>query len=310
MEVSCVFLPYIFLLSTLQPTTFPACVLFILLFFQTRLPNKSPKQYIIQASFWAISCAFFCELLFLRQHYVSFIHVKNCYSFPLFPTIPSYAHTTVYQISVNRIGVFGYYRWFHYKYSCGYLLELIRFFPRYLLRSGIAKSRWWLSSFGCPWILMCPFSLSWMSPEGIWVQSSLGGGGAGEEEEERKVVMVVVVVLVWLSATALGNQSQEGLRRGSALIQLWWAWVWGGVAWLKTGDSACSSGITQFPGRPLSSLCCPPLALDIIPTSLSHGSHCFVVGLAFWKGITHSGSLTSRTWCSRRGAPSLICGMS
>lgn len=99
------------------------------------LPNTRRKHSPVQASFWAAPCVTFRELLFfLPQHYVSFIHanVSNCYSFPPFYNILSYAYAMIYQICQWIYAVFlvfCYYKLFCYKHSCGCLLALVRVFP-------------------------------------------------------------------------------------------------------------------------------------------------------------------------------------
>lgn len=127
------------LLSTRQPSTLLTCAQHSR--FSIQVCQTSPQRKPFRPVFYLyhVCSSVNCFLT------LSFIHanVKNCYSFPQFPSIPSYAYTTIYQISAMTVGVFlvfCYYRLVLYKHSHGCLLELIRFVSRDLL-SGTAKSR-------------------------------------------------------------------------------------------------------------------------------------------------------------------------
>lgn len=140
------------------------------------------------------------------------------------------------------------------------------------------------------------FSLSWMSPEGVWVQSSLrgrerrgeeGGGGGGG------------VTFSYNLGEPKPGRTEAGQCPHTALTSIIVRWVSLTEDWKLSLQQWHDT--VPWPLSVLSMV--SSMALDTTPTSLPHGNHCFVEGLAFWKGITHSGSLTSRTWCSRRGAP-------
>lgn len=97
----------------------------------------------------------------------------------------------------------------HLSQLSGVVAWLIRTILNY-----VKASRWWLPSFGCPQILMYPPHSLECHLKGYETSHHSGAFvREGKKEEEEREVTVV-----WLSATVLGNQIQEGLKQGSALL--------------------------------------------------------------------------------------------